>query len=149
MICSNRNLLFQGSIFRFQPFVLGGVLTYFHQMIGQISSMIPGSRETTSTTFNNKLSWSLVVGKKPPRQIISSFFDKKCNTWKTAIAVNLTLNFTLKNQPQLPKKNGTFLCFPGNGLLNLWSPLDSGNHAGKQPFSESKGEYILGIAPSH
>ena len=35
MMVSNRNLIFQGSIFRFQPFVLGGVMLHSHEFPGK------------------------------------------------------------------------------------------------------------------
>ena len=41
------------------------------------------------------------------------FSDGKKTAWKTAVAANLTINFTLKTSNPVVKKKGTFLGFPG------------------------------------
>ena len=38
---------------------------------------------------------------------------QKLIAWKTAVALNLTLNFTLKTSLPVAENNGTFLCFLG------------------------------------
>ncbi len=43
----------------------------------------------------------------------TSHMDLKGSAWKTAVAVNLTLNLKPLKPATVALKHGTFLCFPG------------------------------------